>query len=136
MNRFHLAAAAALTLLNPFAAVAQTAASVAALPDLDAQVRCSALFAIVAADQKVKKPGADRFPNMEGIGRDFFISTGLRLIEERKLPPESLKDFYMARIGVIKSDHAKTADPARAMDTDMAACLKMAEQVPPPPSGI
>lgn len=133
MNRTLLAAAAALTLLNPLAAVAQTEGKVGALPDLDAQVRCSALFALVAAQQNSKAPGSDRFPSLQVLGRNFFISTGLRLIEERKMPPEQMQPFYMAQIEVIRADHAKAADPARALDAEMAGCLKMAESVPPPP---
>jgi hypothetical protein len=135
MNRTLLAAAAALALLNPLAAVAQAPVKADALPDLDAQVRCAALFALVVSEQNRKAPGADRFPPLEVIGKSFFISTGLRLIEERKMPPEQMQAFYMAQVSVIRTDHAKTADPARALDAEMAGCLKMAESVPPPPAG-
>ena len=91
------------------------------------------LFALVVAEQNSKVPGADRFPPLEVIGKSFFISTGLRLIDERKMPPEQLQSFYMAQIAVIRSDHAKAADPAGARDAEVAGCLKMAESVPPPP---
>ena len=50
MNRSLFAAAAALALMNPFAALAQSNSTAGPLPDLDAQVRCSALFALVVAD--------------------------------------------------------------------------------------
>ncbi len=133
MNRSLFAAAAALALVNPFAALAQSNSTAGPLPDLDAQVRCSALFALVVAEQNSKVPGADRFPPLEVIGKSFFISTGLRLIDERKMPPEQLQSFYMAQIAVIRSDHAKATDPARARDAEVAGCLKMAESVPPPP---
>ncbi len=133
MNRTLLAADAALVLVNPFAALAQANTAAGPLPDLDAQVRCAALFALVVAEQNSKVPGADRFPPLEVIGKSFFISTGLRLIDERKMPPEQLQSFYMAQIAVIRSDHAKAADPAGARDAEVAGCLKMAESVPPPP---
>jgi hypothetical protein len=133
MKRTLLAAVAALALANPLAALAQIQGEASALPDLDAQVRCAALFALIAAEQKSNAPGADRFPPLEVIGKSFFISTGLRLIEERKMPPEQMQSFYMAQISVIRSDHAKTADPALAVEAEVTGCLKMAESVPPPP---
>lgn len=133
MNRTLLAAAAALALVNPFAALAQSSSTAMPLPDLDAQVRCAALFALVVAEQNSKVPGADRFPPLEVIGKSFFISTGLRLLDERKMPPEQLQSFYMAQITVIRSDHAKAADPAKARAMEVEGCLKMAETVPPPP---
>lgn len=134
MNRTFFAAVAAFALVNPFSAMAQSQAKPAALPDLDAQVRCAALFALLVGQQNGKVPGAERFPPLEVVGRAFFISTGLRLIDERKLPPEQLKPFFVAQIAVIRSDHAKAADPARAADAELAGCLKMAESVPPPPA--
>jgi hypothetical protein len=133
MNRTLLAAAAALALVNPIAALAQSTGKAGPLPDLDAQVRCAAVFALIVAEQNSKVPGADRFPPLEVIGKSFFISTGLRLIEERKMAPEQLQSFYMAQISVIRSDHAKAADPVAARDAEVTGCLKMAESVPPPP---
>lgn len=133
MNRSLFAAAAALALFNPFAAVAQTGPAAGPLPDLDAQVRCAALFAMIAAEQNNKVPGSDRFPPMAKSGRDFFISTGLRLVEERKMSTDEMQPYFMAQINVIRADHAKTDNPAKAVDTEMAVCLKMAESVPPPP---
>jgi hypothetical protein len=133
MNRTLLAAAAALALVNPLSAMAQSQGKAAALPDLDAQVRCAALFALISAEQKSKVPGADRFPPLDGLGRNFFVATGLRLIEERKMQPEQMQPFYMAQIAVIRSDHAKAADPARAVETELVGCLEMAEQLPPLP---
>ncbi len=132
MNRTLFAAAAALALVNPLAALGQTQGQTA-LPELDAQVRCSAVFALIVAEQNNKMPGADRFPPLEVIGKSFFISTGLRLIDERKMAPEQLQSFYLAQIAVIRSDHAKAADPAAARDAEVKGCLKMAESVPPPP---
>jgi hypothetical protein len=134
MNRTLLAAVAALALVNPLSALAQSPGKAAALPDLDAQVRCAALFALLVAEQNSKVPGADRFPPLEGIGKSFFIATGLRLLDERKMAPEQLKPFYMAQISVIRADHAKAADPAQAVETELVGCLKMAEQLPPPPA--
>ena len=134
MNRTLLAAAAALAFLNPLSAMAQSQGKAAALPDLDAQVRCAALFALIAAEQQSKVPGADRFPPLNELGRNFFVATGLRLIEERKMLPEQMQPFYRAQIAVIRADHAKAADPARVVDAEMVGCLKMAEQLPPLPA--
>ncbi len=133
MNRTHFAAAAALTLMSPLAAFAQAASTPAALPDLDGQVRCAALFALIAAQQTSKVAGADRFPPLAERGRDFFVSTGLRLIDERKMAPEQMQPYFMAQIAVIRTDHARAADPARQVDAEMSGCLKLLEQTPPPP---
>lgn len=133
MNRSFIFAIAALALANPLPALAQATSKGASLPDLDAQVRCAGLFALVAAEQNSKVPGADRFPPMAESGRAFFVSTGLRLIEERKMTTEQMQPYFIAQITAIKADHAKSGDPVRAVDGEMAICLKMAESVPPPP---
>lgn len=130
MNRTILAAAMALTLVAPMSATAQPAP---AMPDLDAQVRCAALFAIVAAEQNRKAPGSDRYPALQERGRDFFVSTGLRLIRERQMAEGQIEPYFRAQISVIQQDFGKADSPQARTDAEMAVCLKMLDAVPPLP---
>lgn len=128
MKRIAPAAAAVLVLSGPLSALAQTPA-----PDLDAQTRCAALFAMVAADQNRKVPGTDRFPPLASKGRDFFVATGLRLMDERKMPQQQLELHFRALIAKMQDDFAAVPDRKARVDSEMAVCLPMLDQVPIPP---
>ncbi|HEX4846671.1 MAG TPA: hypothetical protein VFV30_00885 [Novosphingobium sp.] len=127
MNRKLAAALAAIALIAPVALSAKAPA--ADRPDLDAQARCAALFALVARDQNFKVPGSERYPSMAEGGREFFIETGLRLLNERKMPEAELKPYFVALIDGIEKEHAAAPDPAARRASEMDGCLKMRERV-------
>jgi hypothetical protein len=119
---------AALLLALPAPALAD-----AAKPDLDLQVRCAALFALVAGEQARKAPGSDRFPAMGERGKAFFVDTGVRLIDERGLPREAIEPMFRKEIGAIQAEFAAAPDPAARADAQMALCLPLLPPVLPPP---
>ena len=60
------------------------------LPELDAQVHCALVFGQVAREQSQKLPRADRFPVMAGPGREFFVVTGARALDEKAVTLETI----------------------------------------------
>lgn len=121
---------AALLLTLPAPALADVAK-----PDLDLQVRCAALFALVAGDQARKAPGADRFPPLGERGKAFFVATGVRLIDERGLAREALEPLFRKEIAELQADLVATPDPAAGMDAQMALCLPLLPPALPAPRG-
>jgi hypothetical protein len=120
-----------LTTLIAFLFTAFPALAEAVEPDLDRQVHCAVVFGIVAGEQKGEKPGADRFPAMNEPGKAFFVATGMRLLEERKLPIEQVEPFFIARIREVRSAIAQAPDPAKALEAEYAKCLPLFALVAP-----
>lgn len=130
---------AALLLALPASAPA-VAAPAPAAPNLDLQVRCAALFALVAGEQDRKVPGADRFPPLNERGKAFFVATGVRLIDERGLTREAIAPLFRQEIGALQTEFAAAPDPAAHADAQMALCLPLLPPhsptvLPPPRKG-
>lgn len=109
-------------------------------PDLDLQVRCAALFALVAGEQARKVAGADRFPPLGERGKAYFVSTGVRLIDERGLTREAIEPVFRREIAALQAEFAAAPDPAAHADAQMALCLPLlpppsATALPPPRKG-
>lgn len=102
-------------------------------PDLDLQVRCAALFALVAGEQARKAPGADRFPPLGERGKAFFVATGVRLIDERGLPRDAIEPLFREEVGAIQAEFVAAPDPAAHADAQIALCLPLLPPVLPPP---
>lgn len=90
MIRFaSILAAPALALASPATVIAAPAAQTAqaAAPRLNleqqAALRCSAAFAVVAAIQQ--QGGAQEYPPMADRGREFFVRTSARLMDDTGL---------------------------------------------------
>lgn len=132
MNRFKLAALAALASLPSVAAQAQVESFDLSKPGLDSQARCAALFAIVANEQRRNAPGSDRFPPMADEGREFFVQTGIRLKAERKLDEAGIKAFFQELVSSIQKEYAAAPDAGTKLDKEMAICLAMRGDVIPP----
>lgn len=113
------------TTLIAFLFTAFPALAEAVEPDLDRQVHCAVVFGIVAGEQQGGKPGSDRFPAMNKPGKAFFVATGLRLIEERKLPIEQMEPYFIARVREVQSAIAQSPDPARTLEAEYARCLPL-----------
>jgi hypothetical protein len=120
-----------LTALIAFLFTAFPALAEAVEPDLDRQVHCAVVFGIVAGEQKAGRPGADRFPAMNEPGKAFFVATGTRLIEERKLPLEQMEPFFIARVREVQSAIAQSPNPAKALEAEYAKCLPLFALVAP-----
>lgn len=106
-------------------------------PVLDLQVRCAALFALVAGEQARKVPGADRFPPLGERGKAFFVATGVRLIDERGLTREAVEPLFRREIAALQAEFAAAPDPAAHAEAQMALCLPLLPPtaLPPPRKG-
>lgn len=126
-----------MTKLTAFFAAAfiGTAASAAPatpkLPPLEDQVHCALVFAEVTRQQSHSEPGADRFPAMAKPGREFFVRTGARTLDEKAATLETIEGYFLTRLNPFKDGLAKSADPAAALDREYAACLPQFAAVAP-----
>ena len=110
-------------------ALAQAAAP--KLPELESQVHCALVFGQVAREQSQKLPRADRFPVMAGPGREFFVVTGARALDEQAVTLETIEAYYMSRFALLQDSLTKSANPAAALDREFAQCLPQFAQVAP-----
>ena len=112
-------------------APALSSAAAPSLPNLDAQVHCALVFGQVAREQSQKLPRANRFPVMAGPGREFFVVTGARALDEKAVTLGTIEAYYMSRFAVLQDSLTKAADPAAALDREFAQCLPQFGQVAP-----
>ena len=110
---------------------AWSSAAAPRLPELEAQVHCALVFGLVAREQSQKLPRSDRFPVMAGPGREFFVITGARALDDKAVTLETIEVYYMSRFTVLQDSLSKSADPAAALDREYAQCLPQFGQVAP-----
>lgn len=117
-----------------FAAVLGTATAASAvpkLPPLEDQVHCALVFGEVTRQQNSKAPGADRFPVMTKPGREFFVRTGARTIDDKAVTLETIEPYFLTRLSALQDSLTKSADPAAALDREYIACLPQFALVAP-----
>ena len=119
--------AAALFALAPAAA----ALAQPAVVDLDTAVRCSAAFGIVAAEQARGTTVARVYPPMAQRGREFFVQTGARLMDEQKLTRPQVQARMKAEVEGLQRQAAASADPAATMRGVMTPCLALLDATLP-----
>jgi len=110
-------------MLLPLALAAPVQAQPATAPmTLEQQMllRCSAAFALSAGEQQRGAPGAQAFPALGERGREFFVRSAARLMDELKLTREQVE-------GRLREE-ARTlaAAPARLAEV-MPPCLSALE---------
>ena len=101
------------------------------LPELEAQVHCALVFGKIVRDQSQKVPGSERFPVMAGPGREFFVVTGARALDEQAVTLQTIEAYYMGRFTALQDSLSKSANPAAALDREYAQCLPQFAQVAP-----
>ncbi len=101
------------------------------LPALESQVHCALVFGQIAREQSQKQPRSDRFPAMASPGREFFVVTGARALDEQAVTITTIEAYYMSRFAVLQDSLTKSADPAAALDREFAQCLPQFDQVAP-----
>ena len=130
----------AMLLSAPLAAAAPpaTAPSTAASPDrLSAQhhvaLRCGALFAITAGEQARGLPQARRWPVMAQRGREYFVRTAARIMDDTGATREEIRVAASREAQAVQRQVSAAADPAQAFATQMNACLPLLDTVVPAP---
>ncbi len=126
------AAILALILVTP--ANAQPAA-----PDLSritddhrAALRCSALFAIIASEQMRGVESALRLPMLDYRGREFFVRTGAKVIEEAGIPREAVARLMEDEVARLQQQAMSRENPDVVMAEAMTACQPLLDAAIPP----
>lgn len=107
-----------------------------AVVDLDTALRCSAAFGIVAAEQQRAGPARMGYPPLAERGREFFVQTGARLMDERKLTREQVQSQLQEEVARLQADSA-TDGGAGFRKSVMPSCLALLDatlpvRLPPP----
>jgi hypothetical protein len=87
------------------------------------QLRCSAVFAIVAGEQQRGVASAAVYPPMGERGRKYFASTGARLMDDLKLSREQVEASMRAEADAIRQAASQAEDRAAYVDNLMRPCL-------------
>lgn len=98
---------ATLLSLAALAAEAQPAAAAPVLPSLNLEqetaVRCASAFAIVSAEQ-AKGSNRPGWPNLGTRGREFFVRTGARLMDETGATRPAISALFARTAGNLRAD--------------------------------
>jgi len=121
MKMLTLAAALAATSLSA-ALPAQETSAPAPPPQLTLEqatlLRCSAAFAIVAAEQDRQTEAALAFPPLKERGREYFVRSGARLMDELQLSREGVQALFAA-----EAEKLQPSAGERRVDAVMEPCL-------------
>lgn len=126
MTRILLAGALAL-----FAApvLAQSGTAPVGEPQLNLEqktmLRCSAAFAITAGEQARGVPAAQAFPPLAQRGKEFFVQSSARLMDELKLSREQVQALYKAEVEHLQIDGTGTDNRQKTMAAIMRPCLML-----------
>ncbi|MBH1945137.1 hypothetical protein I5L01_12980 [Erythrobacter sp. YJ-T3-07] len=85
--------------------------------DQQGAIRCSAAFALVAERQRHGDEAALVYPPVGERGREFFVRTGARLMDETGMTRDAVEARLRAQAGVILAEGS--------LDEIMPACLML-----------
>jgi hypothetical protein len=90
-------------------------------------LRCSAAFAIVAAEQQRGAASALAYPPLSERGREYFVRSSVRLMDDLQLPRERVEASLRAEVEALQRTSAEASDPAAYLDGVMQPCLSALE---------
>jgi hypothetical protein len=122
-----------------FSALPAAAQTPAASPKLtlaqETSLRCSAAFGLIAYDQKRGAPGADAFPPLAERGREFFVRTTARLMDETGSNRETVQELLRVRVAELQQGAMASANPGEFTGRTVRACLPLLDaEVPAKPA--
>lgn len=130
-------AALAVMLSTPLAAAAPGPA-----PDLpvlsleqETALRCSALFGIVAFDQARGAPVDPRWPAMAVRGKEFFVRTGARLMDETGIDRAQLQALVQREVVGLQAGGGAAAAPGALAGSLREPCLMLLDAALPVDAG-
>lgn len=101
--------------------------------DLGTALRCSAAFGIVANEQQRGIAASLRdYPPLGTRGREFFVQTGARLMDEQKLTREQVQARFKAEVEKLQGEAIASPDPASTVRAIMVPCLTLLDATVPP----
>ena len=104
----------AMPLLILSAALTLAAAPAAPRPltaDEHAALRCAAVFAIVSAQQARGDPAVGQYPSLARRGREFFVATAARLMDEAGLDEAGIKAAAESEAAAVRAEGAAPLMP-------------------------
>ncbi len=129
-----------MILSSLFTAIALQAAPVAPLEDIRAftdthrrDMRCAAIFAIVASEQARGEKSALAYPALGKRGRVYFADVGERVVAETGQPREAVQQEFVAIAASLQENAANRASPEAAVSEYMSKCLPLLDAAVPPP---
>ena len=113
-------------LLSALPAAAQSPANSPSLTlAQETSLRCSAAFGLIAYDQKRGAPGASAFPPLAERGREFFVRTTARLMDETGATRETVQALLKVRVDELQKGAAAAANPGEFTGRTVRACLPL-----------
>lgn len=132
-----LAYAAALSLTLPPPLFAQEAPATA--PDLSrltlghrAGLKCAAVFAIVASEQKRGLDSALAFPPLAWRGKEFFVRISAQVEDEAGLTREQVRDLLVADVAALQKQATDSKNPDGTLAMAMKPCNTLLDAAIPP----
>ncbi|MFM5908659.1 MAG: hypothetical protein ACKOPO_13915 [Novosphingobium sp.] len=137
MHSKTLSAALALAMLAP-AAQAQQGTQMAPLPSLslmqETALRCSAAFGLVAHDQSRGAPGSANYPALGKRGREYFVRTTARLMDETGATRDQVQVLLRQRVDALQKGAIESRNPAEFVSRTIKACMPLLDaEVPEKP---
>lgn len=120
-----------------FALVAMPASALRGpLPKLnlaqEAALRCSAVFGLIAYDQQRAAPGAGDYPPLVVRGREFFVRTTARLMDETGASREAVQALLKQRVDELQMGSMKSKDPKGFVGRMVTSCRPLLDAEVPP----
>lgn len=116
---------AALFLAAPLSAADELASPHHVTLDQEAALRCSAVFAIVSAEQAHKDPVAASLPPLGNRGREYFVRTTARLMDESGATREHVRAMFRSRYDQVRSTLTTARDPVAARRSMLEPCMAL-----------
>jgi len=88
-------------------------------------LRCSALFAVVSAEQARNAPGSAALPRLGNRGREYFVLTTARLMDETGMGREQIKGLILARVQETNRRLATARDRGAVFAAGLKPCLTL-----------
>lgn len=136
---FAFVAAASLCLSPVAAAQPASGPAPAPAPDLShltlahrAALKCAAAFAIVASEQQRGLDSALAFPPLAWRGKEYFVRTSAKVIDEAGLTRDQVRDLLVADVAAFQKQAAGSKDPDGTVTAAMKPCLPLLDAEVPP----
>lgn len=134
MTRLPALAVAASLVAAPLAA--QAPPSPPRLPELSSELKaeltCSAIFAITAAEQARGEQAAMRYPALKARGREYFVRFGARAMDATGAPRDAIRYLLELEVQRLQKFAEALGNPDAAMERTIAPCLPRLDAAVPP----
>ncbi|WP_164115657.1 hypothetical protein [Sphingorhabdus sp. Alg239-R122] len=96
-------------------------------------MRCAAVFAIVASEQGRGVQSALEYPALGKRGKAYFADIGQRIVEQTGQPREAVQQEWVDVAEQLQKEARESNDPTAAVAANMGTCLPLLDAAVPPP---